>query len=150
MGWTIHPVSDDERPALLDLWVQSWSEVYPVIDFNARRPWFSSHIIEWLSEGGFCYQAREQPSGRMAGFVMVKPATGHLDQICVAIPHKGKGVAAALMGEARRLCPEGLHLDVNATNSRAIHFYEKQGFIKTGEGVNPSSGLPLYRYHWQL
>jgi putative acetyltransferase len=43
----------------------------------------------------------------------------------------------------------GLELHVNQDNGRAIRFYEKHGFRKAGEDVNPRSGAPIYRMCWQ-
>jgi putative acetyltransferase len=138
-----------DLPELLDLWVASWSEVYAQIDFDERRPWFTGHVASWLREGGLCRVTRDSASGRMAGFILINPRTRLLNQICVGIPWKGRGVAVLLLEEARRLSPGEVRLDVNAMNHRAIRFYERQGFAKTGEGVNPRSGLPIFHYRWQ-
>jgi putative acetyltransferase len=149
MGFAIHPFSDSALPDLLDLWVASWSEVYADIDFNQRRPWFTQHVADWIADHGQCRIATETNSGAMTGFILINPRTNLLDQICVGIAWKGQGVAAALMAEARRLSPREIRLDVNAMNHRALGFYAREGFIKTGEGVNPRSGLPIFHYRWQ-
>ena len=73
----------------------------------------------------------------------------HLDQIVVAPAHWRSGVGAALLGEARRMSPGGLDLDVNTDNARAISFYRKEGFAIIGEGKNPISGKPVYRMSWR-
>ena len=33
----IAPIRDEERGALLELWVASWRATFPTIDFDARR-----------------------------------------------------------------------------------------------------------------
>jgi putative acetyltransferase len=58
-------------------------------------------------------------------------------------------VALVLMAEARRLSPAGLDLKVNADNARAIRFYEKQGFVITGDDVNPISGALIRKMSWR-
>jgi putative acetyltransferase len=138
-----------DLPELVDLWVESWSEVYDGIDFDARRGWFVDHIGAWTGAGGLCLAAFDGADGAMAGFILHKADEGHLDQLCVRRDRKGRGVAPALMAEAKRLSPDGVHLDVNAMNLRAIRFYEREGFVKTGEGVSPTSGLPIFRYRWR-
>lgn len=138
-------VQEDLVP-LLNLWVTSWSEVYPAIDFPARRPWFTEHIAAWLGAGGMCRIAAEDPTGTPLGFIMIRDSDGLLDQICVANHCKGDGTARQLLDEARRLCPNGVMLSVNALNPRAIRFYEREGFVRTGAGVNPNSGLPILHY----
>jgi putative acetyltransferase len=85
----------------------------------------------------------------MIGFVTVDPATLCLDQIVVAPEHWGTGLAGALIGEAKRVSPRGLDLDVNTDNARAIAFYVKQGFAITGEGINPRSGRPVHHMTWR-
>jgi putative acetyltransferase len=147
--FAFHPFKKTDLPELLDLWVASWSEVYAEIDFNQRRPWFTDHIADWTADNGLCRVATETTSGAMIGFILINPQTNLLDQICVGVAWKGKGVAEALMAETRRLSPCEIRLDVNAMNHRAIHFYEREGFAKTGEGVNPRSGLPIFHYRWQ-
>jgi putative acetyltransferase len=149
LALAFHPFSDSNLPELLDLWVASWSEVYPEIDFSPRRPWFTDHIAAWIADNGQCRIATETTSGAMTGFILINPQTNLLDQICVGIAWKGRGVAEALMAEARRLSPREIRLDVNAMNHRALGFYQREGFVKTGEGVNPRSGLPIYHYRWQ-
>jgi putative acetyltransferase len=144
----IAPLSDDHARDALALWAESWSEVHAGIDFHARIPWFIGHMADWLAKGGMRLGAFDA-AGTVLGFVLHNAADGHLDQICVRRDLKGHGVAQALMAEVKRLSPAGVHLDVNAMNARAIRFYEREGFVKTGEGVNPTSGLPIFHYRWR-
>jgi putative acetyltransferase len=141
------PLLKDELPALLDLWVESWSHVYPGIRFDDRREWFDGHLASWLDAGGACRVARAADD-RIVGFILIDPAKAHLDQICVAHDLKGGGCGLALMREAQRLSPRRIDLSVNASNHRAIRFYEREGFERVGEGINPNSGLPVFNYRW--
>ncbi len=75
--------------------------------------------------------------------------TRYLDQIVVAPEAWGGDVAPALIAEAKRQSPRGLDLVVNADNARAIRFYEKQGFVTTGNDVNPRSGAPTRKMSWR-
>jgi putative acetyltransferase len=145
---TFRPFSNDLQQELMDLWVVSWSEVYASIDFEARRDWFAEHMAEWIRTGGSRIGAFGA-DGQLAGFILLDQRNGHLDQFCVRRDMKGAGVGEAMMIETKRLSPAGITLDVNAMNTRAIRFYEREGFIKTGEGVNPTSGLPTFHYHWR-
>ena len=85
----------------------------------------------------------------MVGFVTVDRQTGYLDQIVVAPEAWGSELGALLIAQARRLSPRGLDLHVNHDNTRAIRFYEKQGFTITGNDVNPRSGAPIHKMSWR-
>jgi putative acetyltransferase len=131
----------------LDMWVAAWQAAYPAIDFPARRDWARRHICELERTGSRAMVAAR--ARKIVGAMLVDPATGYLDQIVVATEFHGRGVAAALLREARRLAPAGLELHVNQDNARAIRFYRKHGFATAGEEVNPRSGAPTLRLRWR-
>jgi putative acetyltransferase len=85
----------------------------------------------------------------MVGFVTVDPRTFDLDQMVVAPEVWGKGVASALIAEAKRISPAGLDLYVNKDNERAVRFYQKQGFTVSGEALNWRSGAPVHKMSWR-
>jgi putative acetyltransferase len=132
---------------MLDVWVAAWQAAYPAIDFQARRGWTADRIAELERTGSRSLIAVR--SDRIVGAVVINPQTGYLDQIVVATQHQGGGVADALLAEARRLSPAGLDLHVNQDNTRAIRFYEKNGFVRVGDDVNPRSGAPIYNMSWR-
>jgi putative acetyltransferase len=144
---TIRSMQPADLQEALDVWVAAWQVAYPAIDFNARRGWTADRIAELERTGSRSLIALKD--GRIVGAMVVNPETGYLDQIVVATDHQGSGVAEILLSEARRLSPTKLDLHVNQDNSRAIRFYEKHGFAKTGEDVNPRSGAPIYLMRWQ-
>jgi putative acetyltransferase len=43
----------------------------------------------------------------------------------------------------------GLDLHVNKDNARAIRFYEKHGFVVSGEALNWRSGAPVHKMSWR-
>lgn len=141
-------IAPADEPALLQLWAASWSGGFADIDFHARIPWFNGHMADWLAKGGLRHGAFAA-DGTLLGFILHATTDGHLDQFCVRHDLKGTGVATALMAQVKRLSPTGVHLTVNAMNRRAIRFYEREGFVRTGDGVNPTSGLPTFHYRWQ-
>ena len=137
----------DERDALVDLWVESWRVTCPEINFDARRAWFVDHLAEIEAQGAKLVCALDQRG--MLGFVTIDPATGWLDQIAVHPSAFGGDCAKALLAEARRLSPARVKLDVNADNFRALRFYLREGFLKTGEGVNAMSGRKTFALEWR-
>jgi len=144
---TVRSMREEDLPALLDLWVESWQAAYPTIDFQARRGWADSRFAE-LRRGGARILVAEA-DGRPAGLVTVVPATGYIDQIAVATWAQRRGVAARLIAAAREVSPAVLELHVNQDNEPAVAFYRREGFEVSGEAANPRSGAPTFRMTWR-
>jgi putative acetyltransferase len=136
--------TDADLGGLADLWVASWQEAMPEIDFLARAAWFLDRLRALEAAGSVTICAFDG-ADRLLGFVSFDPAAAYLDQLAVAPEAKGSGTASLLLNEARRLAPGGLTLDVNQDNARALRFYEREGFEKVAEGINPRSGLKTWR-----
>ena len=144
---TLRDLVEDDVAGVLDLWTAGWSRTLPQIDFAARRPWMKDRLHQHLADGAVARVALQD--GALCGFVVVNPKTGYLDQIAVAPQAWGGGMAVVLLREARRISPGGLGLHVNQDNPRAVRFYEREGFVRVGEGINPRSGLPIWEYRWE-
>ena len=142
----LRPYTAADEDAAIALWLRSWQQAYPDIDFAARLDWWRER---WRNE--LVARAKivvAENTDDMTGFVTVDPETFYLDQIVVAPEVWGSGTADALLAEARRLSPGGLDLQVNQDNARAIGFYQKQGFSITGEDKN-SAGRLTYWMKWR-
>ena len=133
--------------ALAQLWIEAWSESGFAIDFVARRPWFLGHMAR-LREAGVEIIVAEVDAAPV-GFLTLDRRDGDLDQLCVAPAFQGRGVAEALLAQARAHCPTLITLKVNADNARARRFYERERFIETGAGLSESSGLPIVHLAWR-
>ena len=120
----------------------------PALDFEARRAWFVDRVCALHADGNEIWCAFSEEDGALAGFFALGPE-GYVDQIVVRASLWGKGVAVAILDDAKRRSNGVLLLDVNQDNSRAVRFYEREGFDRTGEGINPLSGLKTWRYAWQ-
>lgn len=106
----------------------------PEIDFAARADWLRERLAAHRAAGVLilcAVDARDAP----LGFVTVDPASGHVDQLAVALRCFGQGVATELIAAARGLSPTGLGLEVNQENPRAVRFYEREGFVVVGEST---------------
>ena len=143
---TLRPYAAADEEAAIALWLRTWQQAYPDIDFNARLDWWRERWRKELVPQTQIVVAEH--AGVMTGFVTVDPKTLYLDQIVVAPEAWGTGTAEALVLEARRISPDGLDLQVNQDNARAIRFYQKQGFAITGEDQN-SSGRLTYWMKWR-
>lgn len=119
----------------------------PAINFEARRAWFVERVVAMKERGVDILCAFNAFDGRMVGFVTHEPP-GCIDQLCVAADAWGAGAATALLNAVKPLSGGSLSLDVNQDNTRAVRFYEREGFRRVGTGLTPSSGLATWRYEW--
>ena len=138
---------DEDCEAAIALWRRAWDAALPEIDFSARLEWWRERWTDELVPNNTIRVA--ELDGQIAGFIVIDPSSGYLDQIAVAPEDWGTGIAKKLMDEAKRISPARISLEVNQENARAIRFYERAGFERTGEGVNPLSGRPTWRYAWK-
>lgn len=129
------------------MWQRTWQQHFPHIDFGARVAWWRERWRQELAPVANIVVAEQ--AGALIGFVTIDTKTQYLDQIVVAPEAWGSGAAVALLEEAKRLSPLGIELMVNKDNARAIRFYEKHGFLYSGEGRNPVSGQAVNKMAWR-
>ena len=140
----LRPYRDSDEDASIALWLETWRQAYPSIDFDKRVEWWRER---WRTELVPVAQiVVAEQDGTLIGFVTID-GTGYLDQLVVSPSQWGSSVSGSLVDEAKRLSPAGVTLKVNADNFRAIRFYERNGFAKTGEEVN-SSGRAVWMMAW--
>lgn len=138
-----------DTPALMELWVASWRATYADIDFDARLEWFEAHLAALEADGALTLCLHDDEPSALAGFVVINPATGWLDQLCVHPNCFGAGAARALIDAARQASPNRIRLDVNADNTRARRFYEREGFSLVGAGAVSRSGRATVVLEWR-
>jgi putative acetyltransferase len=143
----LRPFAAADLPLIVELWVAAWKTTGFAVDFDARRAWLETGL-EALHAGDGMILVGLDADRRPAGFVTLDPATGLLDQLCVAPSEFGSGLATALIDAAKRASPGMIELEVNEANARARRFYEREGFATAGKGVNAQSGLPTLRMRW--
>jgi putative acetyltransferase len=141
----LRPYCADDEDAAIALWLESWRQAYPDINFAARVPWWRARWRGELVPKAEIVVA--EAAGALLGFVTID-AAGYLDQLVVAPDRWGSDLATALVDEAKRRSPQRITLLVNRDNARAIRFYERNGFVHAGEDVNPTSGRPVLRMEW--
>jgi putative acetyltransferase len=143
--FTLRRYRPSDEDAAIALWLATWQEAYPSIDFAARVPWWRERWRNELVPKAAITIAEE--AGSLVGFVTID-ANGYLDQLVVAPERWGSKLADKLVDEAKRLSPESIALLVNEDNARAIRFYERNGFLHAGQDVNPTSGRPVLKMIW--
>ncbi len=96
------------------------------------------------------------PSGQIAGTIacqLISPEEGHIRGMAVLPERQGAGIAAQLLEHAeadlrRRRCTR-ITLDTTEPLQRAMRFYEKHGFRRSGK-IADFFGMPLFEYHKPL
>jgi len=145
-AFQLRPYRIDDEDASIELWRQTWQQTYPSIDFAARVAWWRERWRKELVPNAAIIVAEQADA--LIGFVTID-GSGYLDQLVVSPEHWGSELATSLVNEAKRLSPDGVTLLVNKDNARAIRFYERNGFVRAGEDVNPTSGRPVLRMTWR-
>ena len=142
----LRPYRPEDEAAAIDLWHRTWQQAYPQIDFAARVAWWRERWRNELVPNAKIIVAER--ANVLIGFVTID-GSGYLDQLVVSPDHWGSELANTLVEEAKRLSPAGVTLLVNKDNSRAIRFYERNGFVHAGEDVNPTSGRAVLKMAWK-
>lgn len=104
-------------------------------------PWSEKALLDALqNEVSLFLVAKEK--GTVVGYIGISVILdeAYVSNIAVTSRARRKGVGAALLGEAERLCRKRncsfLSLEVRESNSPAISLYEKQGFSVCGKRKN--------------
>jgi putative acetyltransferase len=145
-GFHLRPYRAEDEDAAIALWLETWREAYPEIDFAARVTWWRERWQKDLVPNATIVVAEQ--SGALTGFVTID-RKGYLDQLVVSPAQWGSELGNTLLDEAKRLSPDQITLLVNTDNARAIRFYERNGFVQAGGDVNPTSGRPVLRMEWK-
>ncbi len=146
VDFTLRPYRAEDEDAAIELWLVTWQQAYPSIDFAARVAWWRERWRNELVANATIIVAEQAQA--VTGFVTID-GSGYLDQLVVSPDRWGSALAAALVGEAKRLSPGLVTLMVNKDNARAIRFYERNGFEHAGEDVNSTSGRPVLKMAWR-
>lgn len=146
MKFSLRPYREADWPELSALWIETWSRARPEIDFAARAPWLADLFDQSLGKGARIVVAEGKKG--LLGFVLFDPDAQWLEQIAVHPRAFGSGAAQALIQHAKESCPEGIGLEVNADNLRALAFYHCEGFERVGAGRKSMAGLPTLALRW--
>lgn len=101
--------------------------------------------LEWLKlklqEKAMCFSMIEKQTGEFIGNIEIMKINNNIGELGIAITpkkqskHYGTESIKALLNYAyEKLDLDGMDLNVYSTNSRAIHCYEKIGFVIDGQG----------------
>ena len=145
---------EHEVETLARIWYDGWNDAHAQIvpaELKRIRTWES--FIERM-RAGLATVRVAGPSGAPAGFHMLKD--DELYQLYVSAQSRGLGVAATLIADAEaQLAAAGVQtawLACAIGNDRAARFYEKSGWRRVGNMINPLEtpdgvlNLEVWRY----
>ncbi len=145
MGFRLRSYRAEDEEAAIALWLETWRQTYPSIDFAARVAWWRERWRNELVPNAAIIVAEQAEA--LIGLVTID-RSGYLDQLVVGHEHWGSPLATALLDEAKRRSPQRVTLKVNDDNARAIRFYERSSFRHAGEDVNPASNRRVLVMEW--
>ena len=137
---TLRTARTEDAPAIARIWHAGWRDGH-----LGNVP---EALLVFRDEASFVRRAAERiadttvavVSGEVVGFTMV--VADELEQIYVASPHRGRGVADALIADAERRIKAAGHgrawLAVVPGNARARRFYERRGWTNEGRFEYPA------------
>jgi [ribosomal protein S18]-alanine N-acetyltransferase len=116
-------------------------EVSAVESVAYEFPWTRGNFEDALRNGylGLCMR---DVRGTLIGYCVLMPVVDemHLLNLCVAPASQGHGVGLAMLNEAVRITRAeklfSVLLEVRPSNQRAVHLYERFGFVAIGRRRN--------------
>lgn len=143
----IRPAREDEFDAVAKVWLESFESLgFPEaakIEFSYLR----ERIPREIADGWELYVADD--GGTIAAMLAIRPRDNHLDQIFVAPARKGEGIGKRLLAVCRERMPDEMWLRADMRNTRAIAWYEKEGFVREKIVQEPHWGGPRGIFRWR-
>ncbi|WP_426446482.1 N-acetyltransferase [Siccibacter colletis] len=139
----IRAARSDDLPALLELWLVSTTQAHPFIDENY---WLESLglVREVYLPGAQTWVWEENG---LKGFISVMDAR-FIGALFVAPDALSQGIGKALIRHAMARFPD-LSLEVYQKNTRAVHFYHRQGFRIEESAWQNETHHPTWIMRWQ-
>ncbi|HEX4745571.1 MAG TPA: GNAT family N-acetyltransferase [Gaiellaceae bacterium] len=151
---TLRPAAAPDADSVAEIWRVGWQ--------GEHLGHVPQELVDARTDESFQVRAAERiddttvavVDGEVAGFVMV--VDDEVEQVYVASPHRGSGVANALIHAAEQRVRANGHarawLAMVAGNARARAFYERNGWIDEGPFVYSADSehgpipVPCHRY----
>jgi ribosomal protein S18 acetylase RimI-like enzyme len=149
---TVRRATRADLPALLDCLCRAFEpyrDAYTPAAFDDTVPQEAALARRFETMSLFVAVDGEGGVAGTIGVAMAPGGEAHIRGMAVRPNRLGSGLADALLdaaeAEAQRLGCRRVTLDTTAPLRRAIAFYEKRGYRRTGQ-VSDFFGMPLYEY----
>ena len=147
MSVVIRPAREDEYDAITRVWMDSHVSTGLATASDATFAELRARIPREIANGWQLHVA--EVDGTIAGMLAFRMRDKYLDQIFVAPEHQGKGIGAKLLAVVREHLPDEILLRTAVANTRAIAWYEREGFVRENEVMQPEWSGPRVYYRWR-
>lgn len=146
MRLVVRPFAKADVEPSFDLWASAWRSALPDEDLDRLLPgWRRQFLEEHLPRAAVLAADWD---GILAGFAIVLPEQGWLDQLLVAPDRHRRGIGRQLVAAVLNLTGGRLEFRVVRSNAGAVAFYEALGFERTGTAESPVTNWPSWTYRW--
>ncbi|MDQ8731939.1 GNAT family N-acetyltransferase [Bradyrhizobium sp. LHD-71] len=146
-GMKIRKVEAQEYDEVARVWMESWASVGLEPASDQLLAELRAHIDREIANGWSLYVADD--AGQIAAMLALRLRDGYLDQLFVAPAYHGRGVGKMLLQFTRKNLPDEIWLRCASKNSKAWHWYEREGFVLEKEEPHPVHGLMMRYYRWK-
>jgi ribosomal protein S18 acetylase RimI-like enzyme len=146
-GIAIRPAAEADYDAVAQVWRESFASLGFPEAATIELTFLRERIPREIANGWEISVAEE--GGAIVAMLAIRPRDNHLDQIFVAPDHKGRGIGKKLLALCRTRMPDEMWLRADLRNSRAIAWYEKEGFVREEIVREPHWGGPRGIFRWR-
>ena len=134
-GFTLRPYRAEDEDAAIELWRLTWQQAYPAIDFTARVAWWRERWRHELVANAQITVAEQAQT--LIDLVTIDEAATSTSSW--SAPITGARRWRQVWSTKPSACRPAALRFWSTRTTRAIRFYERNGFAHAGEDVNPTS-----------
>ena len=144
---TIRPGLPHEYDAIARVWMNSWAStgIEQASDFLLAK--LCARIPLEVEKGWSLFVADD--AGHLAAMLALHLPNKYLDQLFVAPEYQGRSIGRELLAFTRRLLPDEIELRCVRENDKAWRWYEREGFVREKEQVEPMTEFVMKYYRWK-
>ncbi len=146
-GIVIRPARTDEYDAVARVWMDSHVSTGLATGSDATFAELRARIPLEIAKGWQLYVA--EMAGEIAAMLAFRMSDNYLDQVFVAPEHQGKGIGKALLAFTRQHLPDEILLRTAVANTKAIAWYEREGFVRENVVMQDGWSGPRVYYRWR-
>jgi len=138
---------EDEFDAVARVWMDSHVSTGLATGSDATLADLRARIPQEIAKGWQLYVA--ESNARIVAMLAFRTADNYLDQVFVAPAHQGKGIGKKLLAFTRQHLPDEILLRTAVGNTKAIAWYEREGFVRETEVMQEGWSGPRVYYRWR-